>query len=109
MKQSNNQNRGIGKSTFSRICALYTEHKIDCLINPWATFGLMPGKKLVEMFSHMSISVVEREFIGWFKANKEKSPYYVSSDGEYLEAGYGYQYINQEYKLSILLQFCYSL
>lgn len=67
---------GIGKSTFSRICALYTEHKVDCLINPWSTFGLMPGKPFVFMFSHMSISVVEREFLEWFKENKAKSPYF---------------------------------
>lgn len=67
---------GIGKSTFSRICALYTEHKIDCLINPWRTFGLMPGKPITMMFSHMSISVVEREFLEWFKENKSKSPYF---------------------------------
>ena len=67
---------GIGKSTFSRICALYTEHKLDCLINPWKTFGLMSGKPITMMFSHMSISVVEREFLEWFKDNKSKSPYF---------------------------------
>lgn len=67
---------GIGKSTCSRICALYTEHKLDCLINPWYTFGLVPGKPITMMFSHMSIEVVEREFISWFKENKSKSPYF---------------------------------
>ena len=66
----------ISKSTFSRICALYTEHKMDCLINPWNTFGLMSGKPITLMFSHLSISVVEREFLEWFKENKEKSPYF---------------------------------
>lgn len=67
---------GIGKSTFSRICALYTHHKMDCMINPWESFGLMPGKPITMMFSHMSIDVVNREFLEWFKENKKKSPYF---------------------------------
>lgn len=67
---------GIGKSTLSRVMALYTEHKLDCLINPWHTFGLVPGKPITMMFSHMSIEVVEREFLSWFKENKSKSPYF---------------------------------
>ena len=67
---------GIGKSTLSRVMALYTEHKLDCLINPWNTFGLVPGKPITMLFTHMSIDVVEREFIGWFKENKAKSPYF---------------------------------
>lgn len=36
----------------------------------------MSGKPIVLLFSHMSISVVEREFLEWFKENKSKSPYF---------------------------------
>ena len=36
----------------------------------------MSGKPLTMMFSHLSISVVEREFLEWFKENKSKSPYF---------------------------------
>lgn len=67
---------GCGKSTLGRIMALYTEHKMDCLINPWHTFGLVPGKPITMLFTHMSIEVVEREFLSWFKENKAKSPYF---------------------------------
>lgn len=49
---------------------------MDCLINPWTTFGLMSGKPITMLFSHLSISVVEREFLEWFKENKSKSPYF---------------------------------
>lgn len=68
---------GIGKSTFSRIAALYNHHKFDCFINPWRSCGLMPGKPIVFMFSHVaSQDVVQREFIQWLSENKKKSPYF---------------------------------
>ena len=35
-----------------------------------------------------------------FDENKEKSQYYITSNGEYAEDEYGYQYINQEYKVN---------
>lgn len=68
---------GIGKSTFSRIATLYNHHKLDCMINPWTSLGLMAGKPIVFMFSHVaSQEVVQREFLQWFKENKAKSPYF---------------------------------
>lgn len=67
---------GIGKSFFSSLCALYNEHKVDCLINPWSTFGLLSGKPITFMFSHLSIEVVEREFLERFREYKSKSPYF---------------------------------
>lgn len=67
---------GIGKSTLSKVCALYTHCKLDCMINPWKTFGLTEGKPITFMFAHVAAAVVEREFLDWFDNTMKKSPYF---------------------------------
>lgn len=67
---------GIGKSTLSKIGALYTHAKLDCMINPWKTFDLQSGKPITFMFAHVSKEVVEREFLEFFEDVMKKSPYF---------------------------------
>lgn len=67
---------GIGKSTVSKICALYTHHRVDCLADAWKTFNLIPGKPITFMAAHVSASVVEREFLDWFDETMKNSPYF---------------------------------
>jgi hypothetical protein len=74
---------GIGKSTLSKIAALYTHCKLDCMIDPWKTFGLIPGKPITFMFAHVSAAVVEREFLDWFDDVMKKSPYFQNLYGKH--------------------------
>jgi len=67
---------GTGKSTFSRICSLYLQHKIDCLRDPYKTLGIARGKSLNFVFFHTTGAKAQADFVDPNNRNKEESPYF---------------------------------
>ena len=67
---------GTGKSTFSRICSLYLQHRFDCLEDPYKTLGIAPGKYLNFVFFHTTVVKAKSDFIDPNNVNKKDSPYF---------------------------------
>lgn len=67
---------GIGKSTFSRICADYMLCRLDHLKDPHKSIGLMPGKKIVFNFMMPTSTAADEEFIQTINNWNEESPYF---------------------------------
>lgn len=67
---------GTGKSTFSRICSLYLQHRLDCLKDPYWTLGIAPGKDINFIFFHVTGGKADSDFVTPNNRNKEMSPYF---------------------------------
>lgn len=67
---------GTGKSTMSRVMALYTLHRLDCMTDPWKTMKLAKGKAIALAFQHTSKEVAVREFLKPIWDIMELSPYF---------------------------------
>ena len=66
---------GSGKSTISRLIALYTYCRLDHLRN-FDFFGLSKGKNYVFSFFHTTTDNVENTFLDPFEVIKNDSPYF---------------------------------
>lgn len=67
---------GSGKSTFSRICSEYMVCRLDHLINPHRSMGMMPGKKIVFNYMMPTRAVADTEFPGTLNEWNQISPYF---------------------------------
>jgi len=68
---------GTGKSTFSKICAMYLVHRLDCLQN-LHYFGIAGGKNTVLVFSHRTQSLAQMDFIDSIDMIGKDSPYFTN-------------------------------
>jgi hypothetical protein len=79
---------GTGKSTFSRIATLYQRARLDHLINPYDSLGIMEGKMITFSFFMPNIDAVHTEFITPITEWMSRSPYFnggmLNNSGQYL-------------------------
>lgn len=67
---------GSGKSTFSRICSEYMTCRLDHLIDPHRSMGMMPGKKIVFNYLMPNRASADIEFLGTLGEWNQISPYF---------------------------------
>lgn len=67
---------GSGKSTVSRLIAEYMKCRVDHLVDPHRTLGLMPGKRLVMNFLMPNKNSADIEFPGTMSSWEQDSPYF---------------------------------
>lgn len=75
---------GTGKSTFSKIAALYTEYKLNCMEDPKRAFGLADTKGIQMLWFHVSGDKAQKDFIDSIKIIKKASPYWnkIAKEGK---------------------------
>lgn len=75
---------GTGKSTFSKIAALYTEYKLNCMESPHKAFNLADTKGIQLLWFHVSGEKAQRDFIDSIKIIKKASPYWnkIAKEGK---------------------------
>ena len=67
---------GTGKSTAAKIMAEYMKCRIMCLIDPYKTFKLMPGKNIKFAFFHKSSDLARTDFLQTIDMWEGVSPYF---------------------------------
>lgn len=67
---------GTGKSTAVRVMAMYQLHRILSLVDPYATFGLIPGKNLKFSFFSASAGLAQTDFVDVIWQWVDASPYF---------------------------------
>lgn len=67
---------GTGKSTTTKIMALYNLCKLWCTIDPWDSYGLSKVKAIAFTFIHMSSALAYKEFGASLDTIMEQSPYF---------------------------------
>lgn len=70
---------GTGKSTLSKIAALYTEYKVNCLIDPPTTFNLADTKGIQFIWFHVSGEKAYKDFITSIRKIKKESAYWSNT------------------------------
>ena len=69
---------GIGKSTAAIIGAAYIMHRLLCLKNPWAYFGLADISKMAITFFNLTKSLSESRGFGKLQTLLMKSPWFTN-------------------------------
>lgn len=67
---------GTGKSTFSKIAALYTLHKLDCVKDLWKSLGVARGKLIKFSFQHRNMELASADFVDSINMIRDNSPYF---------------------------------
>lgn len=67
---------GTGKSTVSKIIALYNICKLDHMEDPWRSLGISRTKDIALTFIHTNAETANKEFIQSLKDIMEQSPYF---------------------------------
>lgn len=67
-----------GKSTLSKIIALYNLCKLDHMDDPWRSLGISRTKDIAFTFIHNNADVANKEFIQSLKEIMEQSPYFTN-------------------------------
>lgn len=68
---------GSGKSTFSKIAALYTMHKLDCVHDVHRALNVARGKLIKFSFQHRTADLAQSDFIQSIDMIREASPYFM--------------------------------
>lgn len=71
---------GTGKSTMVRFMIEYLRYKITCLIDPYKTFNLVPGKHFKISIFHKTNTLAYTDFIEVMQKWEEESPYFVEAN-----------------------------
>lgn len=69
---------GTGKSTVSKIIALYNLCKLDHMDDPWRSLGISRTKDIALTFIHNNADVANKEFVQSLKEIMEQSPYFTN-------------------------------
>lgn len=69
---------GTGKSTVSKIIALYNVCKLDHMEDPWRSLGISRTKDIAFTFIHTNAETANKEFIQSIKDIMEQSPYFCN-------------------------------
>lgn len=67
---------GTGKSTFSKIAALYTLHKLDCVRDIWKSLNVARGKLIKFSFQHRNMELATADFLDSINLIRDASPYF---------------------------------
>lgn len=71
---------GTGKSTMVRFMFEYLRYKITCLIDPYKTFQLVPGKHFKLSFFHKTNTLAYTDFLTPINEWEEMSPYFTEAN-----------------------------
>lgn len=69
---------GTGKSTLSKIIALYNICKLDHMDDPWRSLGISRTKDIAFTFIHTNAETANKEFIQSIKDIMTQSPYFCN-------------------------------
>ena len=67
---------GLGKSTISKIIALYVYHRLDCCTDVFKSLGIAGNSKLGAVFFHSSFETAKNDFKNYINTVFEVSPYF---------------------------------
>lgn len=67
---------GTGKSTFTKIAALYNMHRLDCLKNIYKSLAIARGKRIKFSFQHRTLDLAAVDFIDSINDIRGESPYF---------------------------------
>lgn len=69
---------GSGKSTFSKIAALYTMHKLDCVKDVHQALNVAKGKLIKFSFQHRTADLAYADFLSSIDTIRSESPYFMT-------------------------------